>query len=67
MDHSNSKPKIKDRLMGFFRKCVRVWHVLKKPTREEVMTVAKVSAIGIIAIGFVGFLISIVMKFLLPR
>ncbi len=47
---------------GFYRKCVRVWHVLRKPSREEFLTVAKVSAIGILAIGLIGFLISIALK-----
>jgi len=47
---------------SFFLKCKRVWHVLKKPTRKEFETIAKVSAIGILALGVIGFLISIVMK-----
>jgi len=47
---------------SFFRKCVRVWHVLKKPSRKEFETVAKVSAIGILLLGAIGFLISVVMK-----
>ncbi len=50
------------RIKEFLAKCVRVWHVLKKPSREEFLTVAKVSAIGILAIGLVGFLISLIMK-----
>jgi len=47
----------------FISKCIRVWHVLRKPTKEEFITVAKVSAIGILAIGLVGFIISIIMGF----
>lgn len=65
--NGSDKPSIKTRLTGFFRKCVRVWHVLRKPSREEVLMVAKVSAIGILAIGFVGFVISIIMKYIIPR
>jgi len=49
-------------ILGFYRKCVRVWHVLRKPSREEFLTVAKVSAIGILAVGLIGFLISILLK-----
>jgi len=47
---------------SFFMKCKRVWYVLKKPTKKEFETIAKVSALGILALGIIGFLISIIMK-----
>jgi protein transport protein SEC61 subunit gamma-like protein len=47
---------------AFFVKCKRVWHVLKKPTRKEFETIAKVSAIGVVILGVVGFFISMIMK-----
>ncbi|MFQ5531589.1 MAG: protein translocase SEC61 complex subunit gamma [Candidatus Nanoarchaeia archaeon] len=47
---------------SFLLKCKRVWQVLKKPTRKEYEQVAKVSAMGIAALGALGFLISVVMK-----
>lgn len=50
-------------LKSFFKKCKRVWHVLKKPGKEEFMATAKVSAIGILAIGLIGFVISLIMNF----
>lgn len=50
------------KLPEFFKKCSRVWHLLKKPTKEEFLMVAKVSAIGILAIGLIGFLISLIMR-----
>lgn len=37
--------------------------VLKKPSKDEFEKVAKVSAVGILIIGALGFLISITMKF----
>ena len=43
---------------GFFRKCVRVWHILKKPSKEEFVMVAKVSALGILAVGLLGFIVA---------
>ena len=46
----------------FYKKCKRVWYVLKKPSKKEFQMVAKVSAIGIALLGIVGFLISIIMK-----
>jgi protein transport protein SEC61 subunit gamma-like protein len=61
------KPKIKDRITNFYRKCARVWHLLRKPTREEFVTVAKVSALGILAIGLVGFIISVAIKLTITK
>jgi len=49
-------------LKSFFIKCKRVWLVLKKPTKEEFTKIAKVSAVGIALLGFLGFIISIIMK-----
>lgn len=47
---------------SFFIKCRRVWHTLKKPSRKEFEQIAKVSAIGIVILGLLGFIISMVMK-----
>jgi len=49
-------------LKSFFFKSKRVWYVLKKPTREEFEQVTKISAIGILVIGVLGFAISILMN-----
>ncbi len=46
----------------FALKCKRVWHSLKKPSKKEFETVAKVSAIGILILGAFGFLVSIIIK-----
>ena len=51
-----------EKLKLFTIKCKRVWMTMKKPSRKEFETVAKVSAIGIAIVGFGGFLISILMK-----
>jgi len=53
-------------LKAFGRKCLRVWRVLKKPQRQEYLLVAKVSVIGILAIGLIGFLISLVVRTVTP-
>ena len=47
---------------SFFMKCKRVWHILKKPTTEEFWTVTKISAIGILVVGVMGFAISIIVN-----
>tara|TARA_Y100000034_G_C6766861_1_gene341897 strand:- start:103 stop:282 length:180 start_codon:yes stop_codon:yes gene_type:complete len=51
-------------LKSFFYKSKRVWYVLKKPTKEEFLMITKISAIGILAVGVVGFLISILMGYI---
>jgi len=52
-----------DQLKAFFEKSKRVWLVLKKPTKKEFSSVAKISAIGILLLGTLGFLISIMISF----
>ena len=49
---------------SFLIKCRRVWHTLKKPTKKEFEQTAKVSAIGILILGVLGFAVSIIMKIL---
>lgn len=58
----NNKISLKTRLGSFIVQCRRVWHVLRKPTAEEFKTISKISAIGILIIGLVGFLISDIIK-----
>lgn len=50
---------------SFMLKCVRVWRITRKPGMEEFKTIAKVSAIGILAIGFIGFAVSLAIKILI--
>jgi len=49
-------------IKSFFAKCVRVWHVLRKPSTHEYKAIVKISALGILAIGFMGFIISLIMN-----
>ena len=51
---------------AFGKKCIRVWHVSKKPQKDEFLMVAKVSAIGILAIGLMGFIISLIVREIAP-
>jgi len=48
---------------SFFVKCRRVWQVMKKPTRKEFQQIAKISSIGILILGVLGFAISTLVKF----
>jgi protein transport protein SEC61 subunit gamma and related proteins len=51
------------KLSSFFGQCKRVWHILKKPSLDEFKVISKVSAIGILIIGAVGFLVSGIMTY----
>lgn len=53
---------VKGAITSFYLQCVRVWHLLRKPTGEEFKTISKVSAIGILLIGAVGFIIADIIK-----
>ena len=50
-----------EKTKAFTLKSKRVWMALKKPTREEFMSVTKISALGILILGVVGFAISVAM------
>ncbi len=50
------------KIKSFLLQCKRVWHVLKKPSQEELKLVARISAIGIGVVGFIGFIISAFMN-----
>lgn len=47
-------------LKELLRRCVRVVHIARKPTSKEYSKVARVTALGIFAFGFIGFIISII-------
>ena len=49
----------------FVRECQRVLKVLKKPDKQEFLTTAKVSAIGLTIIGLIGFALSMVQQALI--
>jgi len=51
-------------LKSFAKQCVRVWYLMRKPSKDEFTTVAKVSAIGLILVGVIGFAINIIMNYL---
>jgi len=54
--------KITRKITSQYNKYLRVWRLLKKPTMEEFKTISKVSAIGLLVIGALGFVISVAMK-----
>ncbi|ACX72692.1 protein translocase SEC61 complex, gamma subunit [Methanocaldococcus vulcanius M7] len=48
-----------EELKEFLEECKRVWLVLKKPTRDEFLAVAKVTAMGISLLGILGYIIHV--------
>ena len=54
------------RLKEFILESRRVLRVTRKPTNEELKTIVKVSGIGILLIGLIGFLMQMATKALLP-
>ena len=54
----------KESIYGFLKQCERVLRVAKKPDAEEYKTVAKVTGVGIIIIGVIGFIIALLSQVL---
>jgi len=57
--------KLTRKITSEYNKYLRVWRLLKKPTMNEFKTIAKVSIIGLLVIGALGFAISIAIKMVL--
>ena len=64
-------PSLKDKIRAkwvrfkeFLQECRRVLLVTKKPTKDEFKTIFKISGLGILLIGFIGFLIHLVKTYL---
>ncbi len=47
------------KLKSFIGECIRVFKVTKKPSKEEFKTIVKVSGLGILFIGLIGFVVHI--------
>jgi protein transport protein SEC61 subunit gamma-like protein len=57
-----AKPSLLQRFKSFSIECKRVWQVTKKPSKEELKTIVKVTGIGVLVIGFMGFLINMLWQ-----
>jgi len=51
-------------IKSFGSKCARVLRVARKPTGSEIKQISKVSALGLLIIGLIGFVISLIFIFL---
>jgi protein transport protein SEC61 subunit gamma-like protein len=59
------KPSLMTKLKNFIYQCKIVLRVTKKPTKQEFYTVVKVSAMGIVIIGAIGFIIQVLNQLLI--
>lgn len=50
------------KIVSEYHKYLRVWRLLKKPTMTEFKTISKVTAIGLLIVGALGFIISVAIK-----
>ena len=51
---------------SFIFECVRVLKVTRKPDKEELKTIVKISGLGMLLIGLIGFLITLVKQLFFP-
>ena len=62
MEPEIQKQSLTSKFRSFVLKCKRVFKITKKPSKEEFRIIVKVSGIGILAIGAIGFLIYLAWK-----
>ncbi len=53
------------KLKDFIIQCKRVLRVTKKPNKEEFLTIVKVSGLGILVIGLIGFILQFINQILI--
>jgi len=51
-----------NKLKSFIIECKRVWLVTRKPNVPEFKIIAKVTGIGILVIGLIGFIIAMLWQ-----
>ena len=64
MAENNTADNVKEGISNIgptIRSYFRILKLARKPTRKEFLTIAKVAAAGIIAIGIIGFLFYVMM------
>ncbi len=57
--------RIARKIITQYHKYLRVWRLLKKPSMIEFKTISKVTSIGLLVIGALGFTISVLMKLII--
>ena len=59
MDHQYKRT-LWTKIKSFLIECKRVLKITKKPSQEEFKTIVKMSALGMLIIGVIGFVIQII-------
>jgi protein translocase SEC61 complex gamma subunit len=49
-------------LNELIKRCIRIFHIARKPTTREFWKVAKVSAAGMVLFGVIGLVVSLVFN-----
>jgi len=49
----------------FLKECIRVLKITKKPSNMEFKTIVKVSGLGMIIIGMIGFVLQLIKQVLI--
>lgn len=62
---SLENPTWKERTKEYLAECYRVLLVTKKPDKTEFKTVVKVSGLGIMIIGLIGFLLHLLYQLII--
>lgn len=52
------------KLKSFIKESIRILKITKKPSREEFKVIVKISGLGILLIGFIGFIITVLWTLL---
>lgn len=52
------------KIKRFINEAIRVLRVTKKPSKDEFLTVVKVTGLGMLIIGAIGFIIFIISRFI---
>jgi len=58
------KKSLASKAKTFIVECKRVLKITRKPTNEELKTIVKITALGLVVIGLVGFIISMIGTYL---
>lgn len=59
------KPSLMQKIKDFITECKRVLLITKKPDQFELKAIVKVSSLGILLIGAIGFLVQLIEILLL--
>lgn len=57
--------KLLEKLKDFWIQCKRVMRITKRPDKQEYWTIVKVSGLGILLIGFIGFVAHMIYQLIM--